>query len=96
MLGMVIDQHLTWSRHVEEKSKRISYGIGAVKRIRPFITTDTANKIYKAIIQPHINYCSTVWDGLGITLLDKMQKLENRAARIIAQSTYYTSASSLL
>ena len=95
-LGMVIDQHLTWSRHVVEKSKKISSGIGAVKRIRPFITTDTANKIYKAIIQPHIDYCSTVWDGLGITLLDKIQKLQNRAARIITQSTYYTSASSLL
>ena len=49
-LGMIIDQHLTWSRHVEEKSKKISSGIGALKRIRPFITTDTANKIYKAII----------------------------------------------
>ena len=94
--GMIIDQHLTWSRHVEEKSKKISSGIDALKRIRPFITTDTANKIYKAIIQPRIDYCSTVWDGLGITSLDKIQKLQNRAARIITQSTYYTSASSLL
>ena len=95
-LGMTIDQHLTWSKHVEEKSKKISSAIGALKRIRPFITIDVANKIYKAIIQPHLDYCSTVWDGLGVTLLDKIQKLQNRAARIITQSSYYTSASSLL
>ena len=95
-LGMTIDQHLTWSKHVEEKSKKISLAIGALKRIRPFITIDVANKIYKAIIQPHLDYCSTVWDGLGVTLLDKIQKLQNRAARIITQSSYYTSASSIL
>ncbi len=57
-LGMTIDQHLTWSRHVEEKSKKISSTIGALKRIRPFITIDTANKIYKALIQPHIHWSS--------------------------------------
>ena len=93
---MTIDQHLTWSNHVEEKSKKISSAIGALKRIRPFITIDVANKMYKAIILPHLDYCSTVWDGLGVTLLDKIQKLQNRAARIITQSSYYTSASSLL
>ena len=70
-LGMTIDQHLTWSKHVEEKSKKIYSAIGALKRIRPFITTDVANKIYKAIIQPHLGYCSTVWDGLGVTCLIK-------------------------
>jgi len=77
-----IDQHLAWSKHVEEKSKKVSSAIGALKRLRPFITIDVAIKIYKAIIQPHINYCSTVWDGLGSTLLDKIQKLQNRAARM--------------
>ena len=71
-LGMTIDKHLTWSKHVEEKSKKISSAIGALKRIRPFITIDVANKIYKAIIQPHLDYCSTIWDGLGVTLLDKI------------------------
>ena len=73
-LSMTIDQHLTWSKHVEEKSKKISSAIGALKRVRPFITIDVANKIYKAIIQPHLDYCSTVWDGLGVTLLDKIYR----------------------
>ena len=34
-LGMAIDQHLAWSKHVEEKSKKISSAIGARKRVRP-------------------------------------------------------------
>ena len=33
-LGLIIDKHLTWSRHIEEKSKKISSVIGARKRPR--------------------------------------------------------------
>ena len=36
------------------------------KQVRQFIDTNTALKIYEALIQPHFHYCSTVWDGLSI------------------------------
>ena len=59
---------------------------GALKRIRQFVDTNTALKIFGALIQPHFDYCSSVWDGLNITLNDKLQKLQNRAARVITKS----------
>ena len=61
--------------------------------MRQFIDTNTALNIYKALIQPHFDYCSTVWDGLSITLNDKLQKLQNRAARTITKSPYNVSTS---
>ena len=36
-LGVTIDAHLTWCRHVEEISRKVSSAIGAIKRVRPFI-----------------------------------------------------------
>ena len=30
--------------------------------------------IYKALIQPHFDYCSIVWGNCGIKLADKLQK----------------------
>ena len=57
--------------------------------MRQFIDTNTA------LIQPHFDYCSTVWDGLSITLNDKLQKLQNRAARAITKSPYNASTSEL-
>ena len=35
-LGVQIDEHLTWARHVENISKRIASAVGAVKRARQF------------------------------------------------------------
>ena len=38
-LGLQIDEHLTWARHVENISKKIASAIGALKRDRQFIDT---------------------------------------------------------
>ena len=64
--------------------------------IRPFISKSTALQIYQGLILPHFDYCSPVWDELSVTLSDKLQKLQNRAARVITRSSYDTSASILL
>ena len=93
--GVQIDEHLTWTRHVENISKKITSAIGALKQVCQFIDTNTALKIYEALIQPHFDYFSTVWDGLSITLNDKLQKLQNRAARTITKSPYNASTSEL-
>ena len=77
-LGVYIDNHLTWTKHIDKISKKIASAIGALKRIRPYITTNTAVQVYQALIQPHFDYCCSVWDGLGETLSCKMQKLQNR------------------
>ena len=52
--------------------------------------------MYFALIQPHFDYCCSVWDGLGKTLSTKIQELQNRAVRVITRSSYDTSVSVLL
>ena len=95
-LGLLIDEDLSWAKHIEEISKKISSAIGALKRMKPFISESTALQIYQALILPHFDYCSPVWDELSVTLSDKLQKVQNRAARVITRSSYDTSASILL
>ena len=65
-LGLIIDENLSWKAHIHEISKKVSSGIGALKRVRPFVSMHTAIKIYKGLIEPHFDYCSAVWDGLSV------------------------------
>ena len=53
-------------------------------------------QIYKGHIEPHFDYCSVVWDGLSQQLNEKLQVLQNRAARVITKSSYNTNSSNLL
>ena len=94
-LGVYFDQNLSWSKHVNETAKTVSSGIGALKRLRPFICKDTAILLYRALIEPYFDYCCPVWDGLSNELADKLQKLQNRAIRVITKSDYYSSAAAL-
>ena len=82
-LGLNIDENLSWKEHIHATSKKVASSIGALKRVRPFISMHTAIKIYKGLIEPHFDYCSVVWDGLSQQLSEKLQKLQNRAARVL-------------
>ena len=87
-LGVEIDENLTWEKHTAKICKKASAGIGAIKRVKPYVDTSTLQIIYKALVQPHFDYCSTLWGNCGKSLQDKLQKLQSRAARVITGETY--------
>ena len=82
-LGVYIDESLTWQSHINEIAKKISSGIGAIKRLRDYVNRDTLVSVYNALVQPHFDYCCEVWDSLGAGLSLRLQKLQNRCARVI-------------
>ena len=86
---MLIDDKLNWSSHIDKLTKKIASGIGAIKRVRHLVPQATLHFIYRALIQPHFDYCNIVWGNCGITLQDKLQKLQNRAARVLTFSLLY-------
>ena len=83
LLGVIIDDRLDWSSHIEKLIKKVASGIGAVKRVRHLVPQTTLKPIYQALIQPHFDYCNSVRGNCGSTLQDKLQKLQNRAARVL-------------
>ena len=95
-LGVIIDDKLDWHSHIEKLTKKIASGIGALKRIRYLIPASTLHLIYQALVKPLFDYCDIVWGNCGKTLRDKLQKLQNRAARVLTFSNYYADATELL
>ena len=63
------------------------------KRVRPFLICFNA---YKGLIEPPFDYCSAVWAGFTQQLREKLQKLQNRAIRVITKSSYDASSRFLL
>ena len=61
--GGNIDKHSNWSIHIEKISKKIVSAIGALKRIRLYVTTNTAIQVYRALIATTIFWLLLL--GLG-------------------------------
>ena len=82
VLGVDIDNKLKWTNHIDIVAKRVSSGIGAIRKIRDFVDRDTLISVCNALIRSHFDYCSEVWDTLENCLSNRLQKLQNRAARV--------------
>ena len=59
-----------------------------MKRVRRDVPTECLVFLYRAIVEPYIRYCNTTWGGCNTSLLDTLQALQNRAARVIANVKY--------
>ena len=44
--------------------------------------------MYTGIVEPHFRYCCSVWGCCGLTEINRLLKLQNRAARIITGSRF--------
>ena len=52
------------------------------------MSLDNKIAIYRSIIEPYFSYCCLVWDGINETLSNKLQRPQNRAARVITGLPY--------
>ena len=76
-------------------SKKIASGISAIKRIRYFLSFKILLNVYNSLVQPHFDYCNVVWANCSKNLSSKLQKLQNRAARVLSFTNYDCSTSEL-
>ena len=44
--------------------------------------------MYNSLVLPHFTYCLTVWSDNSCTLINKLYKVQKRAARVITGSGY--------
>ena len=87
-LGVQTDESLNWRPHINTISKKISAGLAILKRVSHFIPFDTKVNKYNTLVMPYFNYCSAVWGNINKGLADKLQKMQNRAARVLTFSNY--------
>ena len=59
-----------------------------IRRAKPYVKTDTLKLMYQSLVLPYFDYCSLVWANCSQTLKNKVQRLQNRAARVITGDSY--------
>ena len=64
-LGVEIDETLSWRNHTDSLCKKVSAGIGAIKRVRHLVPRQTLHQMYHALVEPYLEYCCEVWGAWG-------------------------------
>ena len=95
-LGFYIDQNLDWDVHVDHVIKKASAGLAILRRTADYFPMEVLKTIYRSLVESHFRYGNIIWGTCGEVLLTKLQKMQNRAARIITKSDYDTEAGPLI
>jgi hypothetical protein len=95
-LGVILSGNLSWNAHIEDIVSRVGKRLGMLRRLRRNITMHAAETIYKSFIRPVMEYCDSVWVCCGKLNMDKLDKLQRRAARTVTRITRSDEALSCL
>ena len=95
LLGVTIDNNLSFEQHVEDLCKKANQKINALARIAYYMNLEQRKLILNSFITSHFSYCPLVWMFHSRKLNNKINSLHERALRIIYQD-YRSSFSELL
>ena len=80
-LGVTIDDNISWNQHVNNLCSKISPRIELLRKLKYKLPTEQLITVYQSII--HFDYCISVWGYTSKRNVKLLQRLQNRAARII-------------
>ena len=66
LLGVYIDCHLTWDKHINYLSNKLSPKLGLLYRFSKFLPNHALNVIYNTLLQPDIDYGISIWGMWGV------------------------------
>jgi hypothetical protein len=69
--------------HVSETVKSCNYHLQALRHLRQSVTREVANSMACSIINTRLDYCNSLFHGVSEKNISKLQRIQNRAARIV-------------
>ena len=90
LLGVVVDKNLNFNSHLKSLCKNVNQKISALARVVRFLPFHKRHIILKTFIESQFSYCPLVWMFCSRTMNKKINRIHDRALRLVYQD--YTSS----
>jgi hypothetical protein len=88
-LGIILDSNLSFNQHVTSLMSSLLGSLCRINRVRHLFNKDILLVILNSLVFSKLFYCSTIWAGTSKQNIDKLQLLQNFAARILTNVRKY-------
>jgi hypothetical protein len=85
-LGVFFDETMSLEKHVVSTCQTANFHIRNIGNIRNYLTTDAAKSLVHAFVQSRLDYGNALLFGLPGVLLDRLQMIQNTAARVVTRT----------
>ena len=83
LLGVIIDNKLSFEEHILKICKKVSLKLHALSRISHFLSTHKLKVLMKSFIESQFGYCPLAWMFHSRGLNNRINKLHERALKIL-------------
>ena len=97
-LGVQLTNTLSWNAHISYICRKLGHSIQILRKLKGIINANDLLivHVYKTLVQPHIDYCITVWGYAPNCHIKKLQRLQNKIVRILKGDFNWESSPSLM
>ena len=96
ILGVTQDRNMTLERQVINTCKSIYMNIRKIRLIRPYLTDYAVRTLVQTTVTVRLDYCNSLYSGLTVGSMKKLQIAQNDAARLISGTMRHEHISGIL
>ena len=83
VLGVSINNKLKWNDHVSKLCAKTNSDVRFINRVLHDASPRTREVVFNALVKSKLDYCNTVWDPSVGYLVDELEKVQRRGARMV-------------
>ena len=87
-LGVIFDSSLTMMQQVNSVTKSCYNQIRKIAKIRKYLTVDAAKTLVHTHVTSRLDYCNSLLSLLPAYVVQKLQRVQNCAARVVKRSLF--------
>ena len=94
-LGVELDSFLTMSQQVTSVCRSLNFHLYNISRVRRMLTDEACNHAVRSLVLSRLDYANSLLVNINVSDIDRLQRIQNRAARIVLNARKYDHVSPL-
>ncbi len=88
-LGVILDSNLSFEKHISNVTKTAFFHLRNIAKLRNMLPVSDAEKLVHAFMTSRLDYCNALLGGCPASSINKLQIVQNAAARVLTRSRKY-------
>ncbi len=88
-LGVILDSKLSFEKHISNVTKTAFFHLRNIAKLRNMLPVSDAEKLVHAFMTSRLDYCNALLGGCPASSINKLQVVQNAAARVLTRSRKY-------